>query len=234
MTFEPLNAVGFVGHLVGRRPGIIDVGDILGSCFSFRTPTAVIAAAHCTGTLESDELVVGFLPSLTACRVRSIARHATADIAILHIEPPAPTDEVTPFQDIERDLGIGTDVAAIGFTPDTFSGATQHSRRMFRGHVQRYFSYTSPLKYKYQAIELSFASPGGLSGGPLFRVPSFALMGVMCENVESHTVLDSIEEILTEREYKLLESKRIINYGVAARLDKLEPWLNNALAATSQ
>lgn len=227
--FEPLRAVGFVGHVVAHRRGRIDVGDILGSCFAFRQRTAVITAAHCMSDLAASELVVGFPPSLTACPVRAAVRHPEADVALLHIDPPIPDDEVIPFQDTEHDLGVGTDVAAIGFTPDTFTGSTQHSRRMFRGYVQRYFQYVSPLNYTYEAIELSFASPGGLSGGPLFRVPTFAVMGVVCENVESHTVLDSVEEILTEREYRLSESKRIINYGVAARLDKLDAWVSDAL-----
>jgi hypothetical protein len=98
--------------------------------------------------------------------------------------------------------------------------------RLFRGHYQRFLTYESPLGYTYAAGELSIAAPGGLSGGPVFREGAMVMLtGIVTENLDSYSVLDSVEK-MTGGETVRIEHHRIISYGMAVMLDQAADWLD--------
>jgi hypothetical protein len=90
--------------------------------------------------------------------------------------------------------------------------------------------HRSHLGYEYDGVELSFASPAGLSGGPVSSALDYSLvMGLVTENIESSKYLSTITEVVepdrTRSEY--IHSR--IDYAIAVRLDPLTPWLDEQI-----
>lgn len=102
--------------------------------------------------------------------------------------------------------------------------------RYFRGSIQRLYSHQSTLgkpRYEYDAVELSFGAPGGLSGGPVTpEADDTKVMGLMTENFESTTYLSTRTEVWEGASDRKELVHSTINYGVAVRLDLWLEWLN--------
>jgi len=204
----------------------------IGTCFAYRRQGHFITAAHCVGDLKADQLgVITPLGSLIKSAF-AVTRHPTSDIAI--IETPtihAEGDEVEPFELIVSNWSLGEDFFAYGYPIDVLGpDPAKPTERLFKGHFQRFLNHKSQhLPYSYLAAELSFASPVGLSGGPLFRPAAHTvLLGMATENLMSTTSLESFEEL--RRGAKLVEKhsrERVIEYGVALMLSGVSDWIDS-------
>jgi hypothetical protein len=86
------------------------------------------------------------------------------------------------------------------------------------------------MGYRYTALELDFACPAGLSGGPVFRpgAPQMVI-GLATENFESTTYLDAVEETTHRGETRRTQYQRVLSYGVAVALESVEDWLDEHL-----
>jgi hypothetical protein len=165
----------------------------------------------------------------TVLEVIGIARHPTADIAVLEIAP-AHGGGFPPFQDFVTEYKLGEDLFAFGYPEDTFGSTLgKITPRLFRGYYQRYMYYHSPLGYVYNAGEMSIGAPAGLSGGPVFRPGEYStnyrVTGIVTENLESTTFLDAVEEIQRDGTVERSKYQKIITYGVALLLDSHADWL---------
>jgi hypothetical protein len=96
--------------------------------------------------------------------------------------------------------------------------------------VQRTFSHNGLLSYHYEAAELSFPAPGGLSGGPVVTMPhAVHVLGLVTENWESTTFLQSVEEVQDNGGIYKETTRAVVNYGICVRLLEIEPWLSAML-----
>jgi hypothetical protein len=160
-------------------------------------------------------------------QVTAITLHPTADLAALEVEP-ARTTHIAPFSALAVLANYGTDVMAIGFPEDSYAdGRILPTPRLFKGSIQRFMDHSSAMGYTYRAGELSFGSPGGLSGGPVISVGLGShLVGVVCENFESSTYLRKVEVVEQDGGVYKESIHAVINYGIFCRLDSYEGWLN--------
>ena len=93
--------------------------------------------------------------------------------------------------------------------------------------MQRVFEHSSHLGYEYVADELSFPIPGGLSGGPVvFDRNPWELTGIAAESIAASTYIHNVQELIEPgREVKVSEH-RVVEYGVAVRLESILDWVN--------
>jgi hypothetical protein len=215
----------------GRRPfdrlsavgGVYDISSpeapkYLGSCAALGLPTHFVTAAHCVIGRDRLSLAVNHFgirkDPFSAVRLCSV--YEPCDVAVLEAEVERPT-WIAPFTKIRGATYMGEPVTAIGSPVAILTEGQQESLRVFRGFVQRPFAYDGRLGHRYSAYELSFPSPPGLSGAPLFtdEEPNF-LLGVITENFKSYTVVESEETTSGEGGLRRTESREIVTYGVAA------------------
>jgi hypothetical protein len=160
--------------------------------------------------------------------------HPEADLAVIKLKSDG-REIVEPFRGIDDITGIGDDYCAYGYPEDSIGpNAGEPTARLFRGYSQRSMPYQSNLGYEYAAIELSFPCPGGLSGGPIFSIrrPQH-LVGLVTENVETTTLLDSTEILSKEGQLITEHYRRVINYGVGLLLYPYKEWIDSLIPATS-
>lgn len=224
MSTKPFRGAGSIYR---RQPS----GDLafLGSCFAFRQRHVYLTAAHCIGSLNATAIVISTpFQQSGPWQVTNITTHPTADLAALEIDP-AGTSYVEPFYGLSLNATFGTDIAAIGFPEDsTTSDSPRPTARYFKGNIQRLLHYKSPLGYEYDAAELSFGAPAGLSGGPVFVTDMAGnLVGLVCENFESSTYLRSIEEVQEGASVYKEKVHSVINYAICVRIGQYEQWLNS-------
>jgi hypothetical protein len=160
--------------------------------------------------------------------VSEVIRHPRADAALLRLA--LDEWEIEPFQGIGHSRGLGSDVVASGFPENVLSGGREPTERLFRGHIQRQFWHESHLGFVYDALELSFACPAGLSGGPVFdwRLAP-AVVGVATENFESTTFIEAIEETTDAGTTRETRYQRVLSYGVAVDGAHHVPWIDDHL-----
>ena len=174
--------------------------------------------------------------------VEEVIKHPDeADIALMRVTPmdreAGREDPAEPFRNYagnEDTYAMGNDFIAFGYPEDIF-GEDQGAitARLFKGSFQRFFpEYRSRhLGFRYLAGEMSIAAPGGLSGGPLFIPGEPELVtGMVTENLESTTYLDTVEEVRSGRETKTTRYQRVISYGVALMLGPVGEWLDQHVA----
>ena len=66
----------------------------------------------------------------------------------------------------------------------------------------------------------------------MFRVRS-VLLGLVADNIDSWTLVDSVDEIDRAGERLKIESRRIVSYGVAVLMHPLDDWLNSRVISSS-
>jgi len=164
-------------------------------------------------------------PSLA--HVRAIKCHPTADLAMIETEADL-SDEVQPFRGVSAHFGWGERVLALGYPEEAQRDGVLPTARLFTGTIQRELIHDSHMGYKYQAGELSFGSPAGLSGGPVFPASEHDLvLGVVAENHDSTTFLRSVAEIQDGSRYYTEKVHEVIRYGLFVRLDMVKEWLDS-------
>lgn len=200
----------------------------LGSAFAFRKRFRFLTAAHCVGNLPASALFLGAagLKNGTPVSVSRIVRHPTADIALLEIAEDTPT-RMQPLGILAKSsVVLGADIMAMGFQEASDERGVQVTRRLFRGSIQRFFNHQSHIGYAYEAAELSFPSPAGLSGGPV--VTSHAaihVVGLVTENFESTTFLQTLSLIQDQGSVYEEKVHKVIQCGICCTFDSLEPWI---------
>jgi trypsin-like peptidase len=206
---------------------------LLGSCFSVRGSDMFLTAAHCVGKLDASALVVRSAGIPERRVVLRVVRHPSADLALLEVAK-AEEEGVEPFVYAVSNWSLGEDFFAFGYPEDVFGdypGAP--TPRLFKGHFQRFIqTYKSKLGYEYFAAELNIAAPAGLSGGPLFRAAAPVVLGIVTENLESTTFLDSVEQVFRDGQTTRTTYQKVITYGVALMLSPLKEWLNDQREGT--
>lgn len=208
-------------------------GDFLGTCFAFPSPRHFVTAAHCVAGQVASTMRVDarFGGMFQKARVDWISCHPQADLALLGVTT-SPWASATPFMGVCTHPLLGEPFYAFGYSLDVFStDPNKETDRLFRGHIQRLFYYSSPLtRTTYPAFELNIPCPRGLSGGPVFVTEGdFEVMGVVTENLES-TNYRSEEETVTRGETtERIVYKQIINYGVALQLGPYVNWIDETV-----
>jgi hypothetical protein len=214
--------------------GLLSIGDPpdllpLGTCFALRRPEYILTAAHCVKGLEHSpgEVHIDGIFSYPR-RLPSPSRivlHPQADLAVLQLEPFT-WDDWIPFNGVTTG-DLGDPVSAIGIPEDLpLSGSTGRVLRILSGHIQRLgFQYTSSdyrppngSVSQYDAGELTFAAPFGLSGGPVFPYP------------DANDVVGLVTENKAWLTYKGLKSDppdptQSVQFGVYVALPAYHDWL---------
>jgi hypothetical protein len=208
----------------------------LGSAFAYGSRTTLLTAAHCVKDAPCNRLFVcsaaEFDPK-RAVRITAIRVHPKADLALLKLEREAiglrPLIGVGPPQP-------GQEVVAHGFPEDTTPLGIRPIERHFSGVAQRTLQWTGIDSYSYDAIEVSFGSPEGLSGGSLciygntekgFRV--YSLVGLMTKDRRASTYIETVSE--TEEDGRRLTETvhAVTKYGIAVDLSVVRPWIRRNL-----
>jgi len=216
---DPLSAIG----LILARSGSVQT--FLGSCFLFRNPDFALTAAHCVADQDVSQLFVHFpRPQGVTINVMSVLyAPRRGDLAALRVDGRFGQEQ---FWGHVSNYSLGEEVFAYGFPEDVFGpDARTPTPRLFRGNYQRYMLHRSHLGYEYNAGELSFPAPGGLSGGPVFRPGAQVMVtGMVTENLYSTTVLEAHESVEIDGARTATHYQRVITYGVALLLDSFEDW----------
>ena len=215
--FRPWDRVSAAGGVYLHTAGEQDPA-FLGSCSALGRATHFVTAAHCVRNLSVDELRISHwgqrqgepFSRVTACEI-----DVGADLAVLQTEVANP-QSIQPFQALSAGVAFGEPVSSIGWPVGILAEYREAALRVMRGYVQRQFFYRGLLGGTYQALELHFASPPGLSGAPVFLdAHPFILLGVMTENFQSLTRIDSVEEEKAPGEFRRIETHEMVTYGVA-------------------
>jgi Trypsin-like peptidase domain len=206
----------------------------LGTCFAFPSPKHFLTAAHCVATLEPSSLRVDavFGGIFQKARVKWISCHPQADLALLGVST-SPWVSARPFERVRPQPLLGEPFYAFGYPLDLFSAdPNQETDRLFRGHLQRLFYYSSPItRTTYPAFELNIPCPHGLSGGPVFVTEGeFEVMGIVTENLESTNYRWEEESLTRDGTTQRTVYSQIINYGVALQLGPYVDWIDDVIA----
>jgi hypothetical protein len=199
----------------------------LGSCFAFRKKTHFLTAAHCVTTNSRERFVVLTPWEGVYSAVGEVNKHPKADLAILKLQGDG-RDSIQHLTALTEVRGIGGDYYAYGFPEDSVGpNAGTPTARLFKGHCQRTLMHDSHIGYKYDAMELSFPCPGGLSGGPLFgsHLPTIPV-GLVTENIEAATLLHSQEILLKDGKPFTEYYHRVISYGIGLLLQPYQEWID--------
>lgn len=199
-----------------------------GTAFAFRHQRAFLTAAHCVAGVVTSDLTITspHLGGGAPLQVTSVECHPTADLAVVKVDiasiPPA-----IPFHILSNNHPPGSDVGAWGYPLDSLpGGGLAPTPRVFKGIVQREMNHQSSFGHQYEAGELSFGAPRGLSGGPVFTFPQqMHLVGVVTENFESTTERQTIEEYHDEHGIIRESTHKVIQYAVYVALKPVARWL---------
>lgn len=124
----------------------------------------------------------------------------------------------------------GDEVQALGFPEESTEGEVVPTARLLSGGVQRFFFFESRLGYSYQAGEVGFGAPAGMSGGPVFSPRDLTVVtGLMAENIDSTTYLRSVEEVQENGEVYKNRLHEVIRYGIFVHLPPLRSWLEELI-----
>jgi S1-C subfamily serine protease len=204
----------------------------LGSCFAYSFPHVFLTAAHCIRDSASSTLRVACATKDTPDKsllVRQVITHPTADLAVLIADPSDP--DFTPYREV-LEVEPGDEVHAYGFHEDTTNHGIEPLDRHFHGVAQRLFTWDVQKPYSYDAIELSFGAPPGLSGGPLYKSfllersgTHYFLVGMVTSNREASIHLETTTEVQEGSQYYIERIHSVTNFGIALNLAPYTEWL---------
>lgn len=204
----------------------------LGSCFAYSSPQVFLTAAHCIRDSASSALCVSCATEDTPDKyllIRQVITHPTADLAVLIADPPAP--DFTPYREV-LEVEPGDEVHAYGFHEDTTDHGIEPLQRHFHGVAQHLLTWDIQKPYSYDAIELSFGAPPGLSGGPLYKSfllersgTHYFLVGMVTGNREASIHLKTTTEVQEGSQHYIERIHSVTNYGIALNLAAYTKWL---------
>lgn len=122
-----------------------------------------------------------------------------------------------------------------GYPEEWENGKPAPSPRLLKGYVQRFIHHRSHLGYEYQAVELSFGCPAGLSGSSLIN-PAYTgrLYGIVTENKGMAVDRTSTVEVDENGNFYKEVTESLINYGVALWLPAFAPWIDQHVPLVPQ
>jgi S1-C subfamily serine protease len=204
----------------------------LGSCFAYSSPHVFLRAAHCIRDSASSALCVSCATEDTPDKyllIRQVITHPTADLAVLIADPS--DSDFTPYREV-LEIEPGDEVHAYGFHEDTTNHGIEPLDRYFHGVAQRLFTWDIQKPYSYDAIELSFGAPPGLSGGPLYKSfllersgTHYFLVGMVTGNREVSIHLETTTEVQEGSQHYIERIHSVTNYGIALNLAAYTKWL---------
>jgi hypothetical protein len=226
---NPMANTGFVGS---RRAPIA-----LGTCFFYRWPSYVITAAHCVNQSSPADLFIE-IPSIAfgkRFQVSAIHLHPIADAAILKVESITEADITWTWNQAWQEEGLGIPVMSYGYPLDfVCDGSEVPTTRLFIGYIQRFFQHKSRLGFAYEAAEVSYRAPRGLSGSAVFNTQLHGrLYGIITENIQIGTEISSIvniEENGKEYREQIRDTK---NFGVSLWLPAITNWIDSVIPPVS-
>lgn len=224
---NPLNGVAMLFEV---KPGTGEF--FLGSCFAYCQRTYFLTANHCVKEKDPDTLLVLSPTDGISRRVAQVRNHPTADLSLLVVEQGS-INLIEPFWGCVGNFSLGEEFFAFGFPEDSVGpNRGLPTARLFKGHFQRFMRYKSHMGYSYAAGELSIPCPGGLSGGPLFRPDAPEMLtGLVAEDIEATTFLDSQEVVRANGRVVSEHYRRVVYYGVAVMLHNVKDWLDEHVPA---
>jgi len=213
-------------HLGPRGDWSSDRG-LLGTAFPISEPERLFLGARHTLPNDPEEPIGimmirrGELLKTTVVEVGDLP--GQPDVALLRTTEGAPAVgglALDPPQVWEPLRTVGYPEGAV---VPTGGGDTMLGIRALAGYVTRTVLPGQALGVRAPAIELSMPVPTGVSGGALFvtrenRIRS-GLIGVCLANTESTSVLWQIKLEEDGDEKRLYEAERVVEFGIAARLD---------------
>ncbi len=219
--------------IVCKRLTLPNLG-MLGTCFPLNSPQYFLTAAHCLEGTPDTELALQTLGLLSKrAPVVRVSRHPKADVAVLKIEPSEDHNIEPLHLSSSADNFWGEPVASFGFPadrtylglPDNYVELNTPTLRFFRGHIQRNGLHVSLDGYQYQALELSFPAPSGLSGGPVFIDDQDCPIAIVAENHESSTFIRTLSEYREPGQEIRETVHAVVNYALAVHLSSIKDWL---------
>jgi hypothetical protein len=210
----------------------------LGSCFAYSSPHVFLTAAHCIRNSAPSALCVYCATEgLADIRIRHVITHPTADLAVL-IGDSSDSD-FRPYREA-IEVEPGDEVHAYGFQEDTTDYGIEPVDGHFHGVAQRLLTWDVQSPYSYDAIELSFDAPPGLSGGPVYRFhispkgrPFYLLIGMVTGSREASTHLRTITEVQEGNQRIIERIHSVTDYGIAINLVAYTEWLAKTCKGTA-
>jgi hypothetical protein len=191
--------------------------NFLGNGFFVTKNGVALAAAHClprSDDIPAGQTILAALWDGNIVRAQQVIASTVIpdyDVAIMKVR-------AVPTKYLELAFGqpsIGSDVSAVG-VPQHSVGGQGKEFRCLKGHVT----------FAARFLELSFASPRGMSGSPVFD--GNRVVAVLSGNAKSETLEDMVEETTQTVDGRTVttpvQTKAIINYGLAEPLSKLREW----------
>jgi hypothetical protein len=199
----------------------------LGTAFAFRHREFFLTASHCVGTLEARELRL-VLPLIDEddITIANIEHHSSADVSLL-MAGSIPPSRLEPCVGLGGADNWGDPIQVLGYPEESSEEGVVPTARLLWGTIQRKFTHTSRLGYKYFAGETSFGAPAGISGGPVHSPSGLDhVVGVMTENHDSTTYLKSVEEVQADGQMYRERIHEVIRYGLYVSLAEIADWLD--------
>lgn len=217
-----------------RPIGIKQEGDIVefsGTGFGYQSAGIVMTASHVVCGTKPENIYMQLVDG-SFVNPHSVAIHPSADIAaMLFDRSKAP---LCFSKGVPAGSGaiyeLGTSVISYGFPYIDIGGNRKELEpRLLTGNIQRCFKYAIGSMH-YEAYELSFPTPVGLSGSPVMLENNidFAI-GVVTTNFESSTVIDSYEEHQEDGTKEIHKTIKVTTYGIAATLFSIDDWIDSAV-----
>lgn len=226
------NPLGSTGWLLDRGPD--GSARFVGSCFAFRRRDHLLTAAHCVrDATETLEVCFRTESGVTTSGITDVIHHPRADVALLRLPDDVAFDDM--FAGDTSLYTWGIPVSAFGYPDDMGRATAPPTPRYFRGNIQRMFPHSSHRGFAYDAAELSFSAPGGLSGGPVTPDSDYSMaMGIVAENLNVSRTLYSISDTTTEtvrrgtaeRVTVTEKAYAVIDYALVVLLDPIRAWLD--------
>lgn len=187
----------------------------LGVAYHFNDYGNIATCAHVVKALQDGETLVGveMHGECLAFEVKDVKCHPKFDFAVGWVGRR--NYDVIPLHG-KKDLFIGTDVMAYGFTNGGLvNGRLDTVPRLFKGHIVR--THSSPiLPDARSTCEFSFPALKGFSGTPLlFSGPELSMAGMVFSNYESTIELYRFTEIEQTNEKYSEQIHKVIELGVA-------------------
>jgi hypothetical protein len=225
------------GATIYLRDDVTGTTRFLGSSFAYGSRSMVLTAAHCIKDLPCDKLFIcstaEFHPE-RAVRVKASVVHPKADLAILKLERDC--GDLRPFNHVSPPEP-GREVLAHGYPEDSTPTGIHPIERHFTGVAQRVFEWSGMDAYSYDAIEVSFGSPIGLSGGSLCDygdtakgVRVYFLVGMMTTDRRASTYIETLTEIVENGRHHTETVHAVTKYGIAVDLSSIRLWLKANLS----
>ena len=212
---------------VAKRTGT-DKGDLLrfaGSSFYIDSFGTIATCSHIIESLQENEFLIAKELSIGAFfEVKNLRCHPKFDFALGQID----VTKSKFFKPANKELILGDDVGAIGFTASGKIGKDVHvETRMLRGYISRISEKpTAHIKGK-STFEVSFPSLAGFSGAPVTTHEGSFLAGMLFNNIESSIEVFSYSEIKDNDKKYSEKIHRIIEFGAVHPLEDIKTFLSD-------